>query len=198
MRCSSPVGGCSGSSLADWHARGTTANPSASAPSNEVEWRRIALSTDEELRKLISASLVEVDDLAVGAHDSTPQVRIRYTLANEFRGPIAHQRHESAARIETAELRQRLLRVERQLVGFGPRHALAGLDGHECIRQTVGDLREVGPLVQLEHRPTTDEYAVISLARLHRGRGDDVELRHERDELLVVLAVPGLIEVELL
>ena len=65
----------------------------------------------------------------------------------------------------TAEGRQRLIGIEGQVVWFGPRHGLVGLDNQDSVRETIGEIRwhPDGARV-LERGAVTDEDLINGLA----------------------------------
>ena len=90
------------------------------------------------------------------------------------------------------------LPVEGQVVGLGPGDGILGLDDRDRVRGAVGDIRNTNVAAGLEQSAGADEPAVGCRVRLRiRTTGTLVDKGHVLQELLVMGAVPGLVELEL-
>src|SRR6185369_6856873 len=111
--------------------------------------------------------------------------------------PIAKYGKESVAE-QTADCIH-LERLKVEISRFGPDGGLRGLEDQKRVGQTICDITESKSLRTIENCVWTSNGQVISHAfafLVFDGRL--VDRRHFRNEFLIVLAVPGLVELELL
>ena len=121
-------------------------------------------------------------------------------IGDELHRAVA-ERGASAALANVAEARLGIIGVERKIVGLGPFDSSCriGLDEEYRIASAVSDcLKRFAFLSSVDRVIRSDDGENICLARFQRYAGRLVHFGHLRDERLVVLAIPWLVEFELL
>src|SRR5439155_636694 len=99
--------------------------------------------------------------------------------------------------IEQAADSRYILAVENKIVWFGPNHRLGRLDTHERVARAIRN-RAKRVLVSLYQAMCPHESLVEGHSRLSLHPNRRIDCRHLVDQLLVVRAIPRLIELELL
>src|SRR5262249_15562098 len=180
------------SSPAAFSARAATP---ADASNSAATTHRIAMMSPPVERPRMSSV---ADSLAAGTSDHRLERVGIDRLRHEAHHAVGHRDVEAVLE-HAAQFRQLLLCVEGHIVRLRPDDVLAGLDGHDGVAVAVGDVRELDAGLALEDGPLADEHLIEGAVLLRRlAAGWHVGLRHEGDELLVVWAVPRLVQLELL